>query len=204
MRVIVPFDGRNPKSRLSPVLGPEEREAFASAMLSDVATAIESAGYQPTILATTEPEVTWPVISDFRSLDVAVNEILDTTEEAVGIVMADLALVTPDVIESFFDTRGEVVLAPGLGGGTNAIIARHPDFRVDYHGASIRDHRAIADRIGATLTEVDSLRMASDVDEPADLVEVLLHGEGKSATRLGEQGFEIAIEDGRVDLERAD
>ena len=120
----------------------------------------------------------------------------------VAVVMADLALVTPAALEGLFEPATEVVLAPGRGGGTNALVARHPDFFVDYHGASFRDHREIAREAGADLAVVDSFRLATDIDEPADLVEVLLHGEGSAHDWLDAAGFELVTDDGRVDLER--
>ena len=40
--------------------------------------------------------------------------------------------------------------------------------------------------LDADLAVVDSMRLSTDVDEPADLVEVLLHGEGQAVTWLRE------------------
>jgi len=202
MHVVVPFDGREPKTRLVPILSARERREFALTMLEDVAGAIETVGFEPTILATTAVDCAWPVIVDERPLDAAVNEQLASAVEPVAIVMADLALATPDALARLFSADGEVVLAPGRGGGTNAILARHPDFRVDYHDASITDHRAIAREIGTDAVEVDSFRLASDVDDPADLAEVLLHGDGRAAEWLREHGFELTIDEGRVNVER--
>ncbi|MFW6437229.1 MAG: 2-phospho-L-lactate guanylyltransferase, partial [Halococcoides sp.] len=193
---------REPKTRLSSVLDSEERREFAHTMLEDVAGAIETVGFEPTILATTTVEGDWPVFVDERALDEAINARLEDAGGPVAIVMADLALATPDAIDRLFEADGDVVLAPGRGGGTNAILARHPGFRVDYHDASITDHRAIAEEIGADVVEVDSFRLSSDVDEPADLAEVLVHGEGQAAAWLREKGFELAAGAGRVSVER--
>lgn len=202
MRVFVPFDATAPKTRLSPVLDAGERAAFARAMLEDVLEAVEVAGGEPTVLATDSIDAPAPVTVDDRPLDDAVDDRLADAERAVAIVVADLPLATPAALERLFGADGEVVLAPGRGGGTNAIVARRPDFRVDYHDASIRDHRAIAEGIGASVHEVDSYRLGTDVDEPADLAEVLLHGDGGAATWLRDRGFELAIEGGRVGVRR--
>lgn len=202
MHVVVPFDGREPKTRLSPVLDTEERREFARAMLADVASTIESVGFEPTILATTDVDCEWPVVVDERTLDAAVNARLAEADGPVAIVMADLALATADALDRLFEADGDVVLVPGRGGGTNAFVARDPGFRVDYHDASITDHRAIAAEIGADVVEVDSFRLASDVDEPGDIAEVLLHGEGQAAEWLRERGFELASEVGRVSVQR--
>jgi len=205
MHVVVPFGATEPKTRLAPVLTDDERREFARVMLADVLDALEAIGVEPTVLST-EPvalDRDVAVTVDTRSLDPAIDELLATTADTVAVVMSDLALATPAALDRLFDTGGDVVLAPGRGGGTNAFVARHPEFRVDYHGASIRDHRGIAAEIGADVTEIDSYRLGTDVDAPADLPEVLLHGEGRASDWLADAGFELAVEDGRVTIERS-
>lgn len=201
MRVIVPFDASEPKTRLAPVLSAAERDAFALAMLRDVCDALFALEYEPTVLSTTSIDSDADVVVDERGLTPALNDRLG--EEPVAIVMADLALATAASLEPFFAAEGSVVLAPGLGGGTNALVVREPDFRVDFHGASVRDHRQLAADAEATLATVDSFRLALDVDEPGDLAEVLLHGEGSAAEWLREAGFEVAVVDGRVTAARS-
>jgi 2-phospho-L-lactate guanylyltransferase len=83
---------------------------------------------------------------------------------------------------------------------------------VDYRGASYRDHRRIAAAAGLSVEVVDSHRIATDVDEPADLAELLIHAEadaegggsgGDEAARwLRDAGFELDAAGGRVDVER--
>jgi 2-phospho-L-lactate guanylyltransferase len=196
----------DPKTRLEAVLDPGARRAFARIACEDVLAAVRAAGGEPELLTTAEPgrgfDPDAPVTVDERPLSAAVNAALAAADEPVAVVMGDLALATPTAIEGLYATDGEVVIAPGRGGGTNALAVRHPDFRVDYHGVSCRDHRRIAGEIGATLTEVDSFRLATDVDEPADLAEVLLHAEGECADWLRERGFEVRTTDGRVSVGR--
>lgn len=201
MRIVVPYAVGEPKTRLAPVFDADERAAFARAMLADVLAAIEAAGREPTVLATDEVDVDAPVIVDERPLTPAVNDVLaDGTPTAI--VMADLALATADALERLFSSTGDVAIVPGRGGGTNALVVRHPEFRVDYHGASFRDHRRIAERIGADVTVVDSFRLATDVDEPDDLTEVLLHGDGAASAWLRDAGFALAVDGGRVGVGR--
>jgi len=205
MRVVVPFSASEPKTRLSDVLAPDERRAFARAMLADVLAALDSTDADPTVLATAPVDCTVPVTVDDRPLTEAVDARLpsDPDDDPVAVVMADLALATPGALERLFDADGDVVLAPGRGGGTNALVSRHPEFAVDYHGVSVRDHREAAARIGADLGVVDSFRLATDVDEAPDLVEVLLHGEGEAAAWLREAGFSLSTTGGRVDVRRS-
>lgn len=197
MRVVVPFDARRPKSRLSDPLDPDQRRAFARAMLRDVLGALRGAGTDPEVLATRPVDVDAPVTVDERSLTPAVNDLL-SEPGPLAVVMADLPLATPAAIDRLLSADGDVVLVPGRGGGTNALVARHPEFRVDYHGVSIRDHRRIAREVGADPTEVDSYRLSTDVDEREDLPEVLLHGGDHSREWLRDAGFRVDASGGRV------
>ncbi len=204
MRVLVPFAATDPKTRLAETLDAEERVAFARAMLEDVVSAIRATGRDPELLATDRVDVDAPVTVDDRPLTEAVNAALAATEGPVAVVMADLALATPTALERLFAPEAGVVLVPGRGGGTNALVARHPAFRVDYHGVSYRDHREAAAAVGAETAVVDSHRLATDVDERADLAEVLLHGEGEAADWLRDHGFALATDEGRVAVVRDD
>lgn len=202
MRVVVPFAAEQPKTRLGGFLTPAERRGFSRAMLADVLAAIRESGHEPELLATAPVEGDVPTIVDERPLTAAVNAVLEA-DPPVAIVMADLPLAMPAALAGLFDAPEEVVLAPGRGGGTNALVARHPDFRVDYHGTSYLDHREGARRIGASVGTVDSFRLATDVDERTDLAEVLVHGEGAARAWLDRAGVRLVRSDGRVDVERA-
>ena len=205
MRVLVPFDAQEPNTRLDPVLDADERRAFAAAMLADVLTALRGTDRDLDIqvLATAPVTVDADVSVDDRPLTPAVNAALEATEAPVAVVMADLPLMTPAAVERLFSRPTDVALAPGLGGGTNALVARHPEFRVDYHGVSCRDHREAAAAVGATVRTVDSFRLALDVDDPTDLAEVLLHSNGDAAAWLRQAGFSVSAGSGRMTAERS-
>lgn len=223
MRIVVPFAAEMPKTRLKPVFTAAERSTLARAMLADVLRAIVEAGYESTILSTAdldlaalelpgEVETSTSVAVDDRPLTEAINVRLPGGEEseadgddgeeteAVAVVMADLALATPAALEALFAADADVAVAPGRAGGTNALVVRDPAFRCDYHGTSYLDHREIAREIGATLETVDSFRLATDIDEPEDLVEVLVHGRetDRAPSRLHALGFDLAEREGRV------
>ncbi|WP_144904124.1 2-phospho-L-lactate guanylyltransferase [Halobellus captivus] len=231
MRVLVPYATCDPKSRLSPVLSAPERRAFALAMLCDVVDAVRAVGYEPELLVPEPLDVARDVegdsplgdaktpgdangsidtlasltqIVDDRPLTAAVNAALDGPASEQAVVTADLALATPTALRRLFAVGGDVAVAPGRGGGTNALVVRDPAFSVDYHGASYRDHRRIAAEAGLSVGVVDSMRLATDVDRPADLAEVLLHGDGRARAWLVEAGFEIDdASEGRVGVERS-
>lgn len=202
MRVVVPFAAEQPKTRLGDIFTPDERHAFARVMLSDVLTALRNAGHAPEVLSTTPLDIDAPTTVDERPLNAAVNAILDAAT-STAVVMADLPLATPETLSQLFSSTADIVLVPGRGGGTNALVARHPDFRVAYHGVSYRDHRERAHAIGASVETIDSYRLGTDIDERADLAEVLVHGEGRTYKWLDENGVELATEEGsRVAIER--
>lgn len=221
MEVIVPFSATRPKSRLAGVLSRTERTAFARAMLDDVLSAVVDAGGEPRVLATDSFDPTGnppvdadpPVTVDTRPLTEAVNAVLADRQpgedvDALGVVMADLALATPEALRRVFGRSGDadavpdVTIAPGRGGGTNALAVRVPSFRVDYHGASYLDHRRRAADVAASVGTVDSYRLATDIDERDDLAELLIHGEGSAATWLREAGFVLDTGRGRVGVAR--
>lgn len=204
MRVVVPYAAERPKTRLAGVLDADERVAFAEAMLRDVLDAVEGAGQDPEVLSTAPVDVDAPVTIDERPLTDAVNAVLRRSAErgAVGVVMSDLPLATSTAVGRLCASTGDVVIAPGRGGGTNALVVRHPAFRVDYHGASYLDHLRAAREVGANVREVDSARLATDIDERADLAELLLHGDGRAREWLRGAGFSLDVSDGRVGVRR--
>ena len=199
MRTLVPFGARDPKTRLGPVLDAAERRAFAEAMLEDVLAALSDR--DPVVLANAPVDVDAPVILDERPLTEAVNaELAD--ESPTAVVTADLPLLDAEAVTKLFAPDTDLVVAPGLGGGTNALVVRDPAFRVDYHGVSVRDHRRRARASDASLATVDSFRVAMDIDEPSDLVEVLLHADGAAADWLRAHGGRLTTTDGRVQFSR--
>jgi 2-phospho-L-lactate guanylyltransferase len=211
MRVLVPLDTRDPNTRLAELLEEKERAALAAAMCRDVLAAVRAAGHDPALLATAPvsfdapaesdpPERGVPVTVDDRPLSAAVNAALADAELPVAVVMADLPLVTPATVDRLTAPDADVVIAPGLGGGTNALVVRHPEFRVDYHGGSYRTHCRAAEQHG-TLATVDSFRLALDVDTPADIGEVLLHGERRTAGWLADR-FALDESQDRAAVER--
>jgi len=203
MTVVVPFDPKTPKTRLAPALSAPERLAFARAMLRDVLEATRAADRSPVVLATDRIDVDAPVVVDDRPLSRAVDASLDDQSLPVAVVMADLPLATPPVLERLFAVEGDVVIAPGLGGGTNALLVRDDRFSVDYHGTSVRDHRALARDADLSVSHVDSFRLALDVDEPSEFVEILLHSDGHAADWLRDAGFGLETSAGRTRTARS-
>ncbi|RXE57389.1 2-phospho-L-lactate guanylyltransferase [Methanoculleus taiwanensis] len=202
---LIPFKPVNPKTRLSCVLSQEEREAFARAMLDDVIAAVLKSGCSATLLCTSAFERGDALVAVRKEpLNEAINWALAQFHCPALIIMADLPLVRAGDIQRLVSTGKDMAIVPGRGGGTNAIFLKKPRcFRADFYGASFLDHMRIAEECGFTVDVIDSFRMSTDMDEQEDLVEILIHGKGKSREYLEGLGFSLSIEKGRVSVKRS-
>jgi 2-phospho-L-lactate/phosphoenolpyruvate guanylyltransferase len=203
--VVIPFKLENAKSRLALVLSPEEREQLALAMLRDVLEAVSGVG-MVTILSrpgfdklNLGSDVN--VVESSLELNDALNSFIERWQGMrwptdLLIVMADLALLTMDDMSGILGIPGDVVLSPGRGGGTNMILIRRAEFRTCYRGISFTKHLNFAQRLGLRVGTYSSYRAGCDIDEPADLTEVLILGRGVSLQLLKSLGF-VLLDDTR-------
>jgi 2-phospho-L-lactate guanylyltransferase len=201
---VIPFKPKNPKTRLSCVLDEQEREAFAESMLSDVVAAVKDADCQPVILGTElfDSELVQVTIQEMGLSD-ALNEYLSCAMRNVLIIMADIPLADQASIQRVLATTKDMAIVPGRGGGTNVIYLKEPaKFHVDYYGGSYLKHMKIAQECGLSCDVIDSFKLHTDIDEKEDLVELLIHGTGKSRAFLLERGFAITTDKGRAGVER--
>ena len=202
--VLIPYKPVNPKTRLSSILDQAEREAFARAMLDDVIFAVKDANCSPVVVATElyDSEDIQITVED-SDLNATLNAILPTAVSPLLIIMADLPLADAPAIRRVLATEKDVAFVPGRGGGTNVIfLSDAQKFHVEYYGASFRKHVKIAEEAGLSWEMIDSFRLHTDIDEKEDLVELLIHGSGKSRTYLENLGFRLAENEGRVSVER--
>lgn len=202
INVIIPFKPSNPKSRLSSILSRDERLLLAESMLRDVYEAVRGIEDPENItLISPEPfQREWfqgKVLVDERSLDECVNStIVDRFRKAgnagLAIIMSDLPLLNRKVLQEFFSTDGDVVAAPGRKGGTNMLLVRDSRFRVSYHFGSFFRHMRGAESVGLKFRTFDSFLASVDIDEPSDVLELMLHGNGKHSHRfLTSLGFYV-------------
>ena len=193
MHVIIPFKPTNPKSRLSAVLSRKEREELAKTMLLDVLTALDNFDYKIKIISTHPFNLEgYEVEVDSRELDVAINSRM---KGETAVIMSDLPLLNKKTLENFFETEGDVIIAPGRKGGTNMILVRDPKFKVSYYYCSFLKHIEIARSLNLKVEIFDSFYASVDVDTPDDLLEILIHGRGKrSYSYLQSLGFRISFE----------
>ncbi len=205
MRAVIPFKKNNAKSRLRAMLSEKEREELAMTMLRDVVDAVvDSECFDSVdILSTSIIEVDKVnIVLTELALNEALNEYLTKMashkiNEPVLIIMADIPLVSMKNIRDITAKQADIVIAPGRMGGTNAIFIRNPaSFHVDYYGTSFLKHLDIAK--GLHIEVFDSFNLSTDIDEIADLVEILIHGKGRSKKYLQEIGMIISADSGRA------
>lgn len=205
MRAVIPYKKAGAKSRLSPVLSLQEREEFVELMLNQVISSLKGAGIeQVDILSPSvyglEEMTEARVLLDEKDLNEALNRYLKEAEEPVLIVMADLPLLSPEHIKEISSTEKDVCIVPGKGGGTTALFIKNPSkYRVKYYGSSFLTHCSIATDSGQDFEIYDSFMAGTDIDEPEDLVELLIHGKGAAKDYI-ESKFRLEVKKGRVGL----
>jgi 2-phospho-L-lactate guanylyltransferase len=173
-------------------------------MLEDVKAAVKDALCSPVLVCSElfDSEDVQVTITD-TDLSGSINAILPQNVGPTLIIMADLPLADAVSVRRLLSTDKDLAIAPGRGGGTNAIFMKEPHkFHVDYYGASFLKHMKIAEEAGLSVEVIDSFRLHTDIDEPWDLAELLIHGTGKSRAYLEELGFVLSVDKGRVGVKR--
>jgi 2-phospho-L-lactate/phosphoenolpyruvate guanylyltransferase len=182
------------KTRLTDVLGPEERIELVRSMLTTVLAAAGNAEmvHQVIVLSperdTVPPEI--PVLADTgESLNTALIQAHTMVRELgcqeIVVLPADLPLITSAEIDELVRAGragGFAMATDAAGVGTNALclVSTHP-FRFQFGPDSRRLHLEEARRWGASPQEVRLPGLEFDVDSCADLD--LLDGQ-KWLTRL--------------------
>ena len=205
MRAVIPYKKENAKSRLSSVLTLVEREEFVELMLKDVINTLSKSGVDKIDILTTSisgvaDDIKTNVIASELGLNEVINEYLSKISEPVMIIMADLPLVTAQHIQDITASDKDVTIVPGKGGGTNVLYIKDPSrFHVKYYDSSYMAHCEIAKEAAQSLFVYDSFLASTDIDEPQDIVELLLHGHGM-AKDYAEQKFGLEVSRGRIKL----
>jgi 2-phospho-L-lactate guanylyltransferase len=179
MLAIVPVKGLDgAKSRLAPLLSPDDRARLVVAMLEDVVEACGAAeAIDEVLVVTPEPDVV-P-----EGLEVLVDEgvghapaiaaALSDPRAAGGaiVVMADCPLGQPESLDALAAAADPVALAPSADGGMNAVAMRAPDAVEPAFGvpdsAAVTAERARA--AGYEPAVLDDPLLALDVDRPEDV-----------------------------------
>ena len=211
MKAIIPFKKEGAKSRLGNFLTEREREELAIRMLKDVLGVVSGSKIEEVEIISTcskdeimeelklntglKSRLKLTVREDRRGLNEVLNDLITREKEPVLIIMADIPLVTPQSINEIIEHEEEVVIAPGRGGGTNALLLRKPSaFFVSYYGISCSKHIETAERRNLSYAVYDSFFISTDIDEVEDLIELLIHGKGFSRDYLRSIGVVLQVD----------
>jgi len=204
VKTVIPYKPVNPKSRMAAVFSEDERKMFVELSLENVLRALKEAEIKRIEIISTsalplndEKKITdifdggdteILISEDKRDLNTALNDFLKKADCPILIVMADLALIKKEDISAMISEspmaddgkKGIVRIAPGKDGGTNMLYIESPEFfDVNYYGESAEKHKKEAENKNFICEIYESFSAASDMDEPKDLENIRVCGEGK-------------------------
>jgi 2-phospho-L-lactate guanylyltransferase len=194
VRIIVPHRGLPAaKSRLAPVLGPEERITLARTLLSgvlhvarqaadDVVVISPAAALDPIVAEAGARLVVQRGLGLNEGLDQARGEALADRIDLLAVLHGDLPNLAPDDVRALLDAVGDprgVAIAPDrLSTGTNGLALRPPGIIGFRFGAgSFAAHLAEAEAAGLQPALVPPPGLAFDLDTPEDLARWLELGD---------------------------
>ena len=188
------------KQRLSQLLSPEERRDFFSAMLEDVLSMMVKIDFfKKIILATNCPHAisiagrhgithfeTGPDDGLNQAAGETVNHLLENGISDMFLIPADIPLINEEEINSVIESHPS---APSLSIipsknklGTNCVLLSPPSrMPLKFGPDSYFRHLEIAQSNGLKINPMDLPGFGLDIDEPADLFELLnLEGDTRS------------------------
>ena len=189
------------KQRLAERLSPEQREALAQAMVTDVLSALViSRRLDGVLVITNEPSVVAiaeglgaTIAPDRRDAGqsaaaaIGVEHAKRNGFERVLMVPGDCPALDRDELDALLDEHADspsVVIVPDRhGSGTNALLLAPPDAIAPAFGPeSFERHRELADAAGVRCDVARPPSLLIDIDTPADLA-ALLAGPRQRAPR---------------------
>jgi 2-phospho-L-lactate guanylyltransferase len=173
---VVPVKGRDgAKTRLAPLLQPEERSRLVLDMLERVLEACAGArSITGTLLVTPDPGFAPGRVELLRDAgtghaDAIALALRDERARAgVLVVMADCPLVRPESIDALAAAASPLALAPARDGGVNALALRTVNGFVPPFGVPVEETLGAARAAGLEPVVVDDALLALDVDRPED------------------------------------
>jgi 2-phospho-L-lactate guanylyltransferase len=187
-------DLKNAKQRLAGLLTPEERCGLAGAMLADTLRAVRGVRLAQKLFVVTNygpaireaGENGWEIlrekqqVSESASVDWASRICEERSVTGLLRLPLDLPLVKASDIDELLAvdcTAPAVVMVPSRDGtGTNAILRMPPALFASHFGeGSFAKHLAEAERAGARVIIRRNARLEMDVDDEADLRQLLQH-----------------------------
>jgi 2-phospho-L-lactate guanylyltransferase len=191
------------KQRLAGVLDQSARTELAQAMLHDVVAALTVWLRRPACaLVTSDPfalelarQYDFEIIPDpanpgeTGAIEMATCLCISRGIDSTLVIPADIPLIQASEIEQIFAHAPEQgsVLAPAADGrGTNAVFRRPADlFPLRFGNDSFKPHLAAAEATGKPCIVLQLPSVALDVDNPADLKQLVAHpGETRTQSLL--------------------
>ncbi|MEP6469337.1 MAG: 2-phospho-L-lactate guanylyltransferase [Chloroflexota bacterium] len=193
-RIIVPHRGLSAaKTRLAPVLDPEERIELARTLLTGVLRMVRQAVEDVVVISPSAELESIATDAGARlvvqrgmglnhGLDQARGNALADGIQTLGVLHGDLPNLAPDdvraLLQAVADDRGVAIAPDRAGIGSNGLALRPPGvigFR--FGPGSFAAHRAEAEAVGLTPIIVERPGLAFDLDTPQDLARWLELGD---------------------------
>ena len=193
------------KQRLSPLLTPPERFALAEAMLQDVLAALDVCNHREHVVLVSGDarahglarQHGFGIIDDpddpgeTGAIEIAARAAIERGTEFMLVLPADIPLITAAEVDRIFDAappEGTVLASSASGRGTNAVLQRPPGlFPLRFGNDSFLPHLAAAKATGKPVAVLRLPGIGVDIDEPADLGDLLAApGETRSQRLLYE------------------
>ena len=204
--ILVPVkDLKNAKQRLAPVLEQASRTELAQAMLQDVVEALTAWQGRPEVaLVTRDPfalalagRCDFQVIADHANIS-ETDAIAMATHicqmrglTTTLVIPADIPLITAAELQQIYDAapaEGSVLVPAGDGRGTNAALRRPAGlFELRFGNDSFKPHLTAARATGKPCVVLPLSGIGVDVDNPADLKQLIDLPGNTHAQRLARQ-----------------
>ena len=176
MLAVVPVKGRDgAKTRLAPLLQPEERTQLVLDMLERVlAACAEAESITGTLLVTPDPGFTRIGVQVLRDEGTGHSDAIalalrdERASEGALVVMADCPLVRPGSLDALVAAAAPLALAPSRDGGVNALALRAVNGFVPRFGVPVEKTINAARAAGLETAVVEDPLLALDVDRPED------------------------------------
>ena len=173
---VVPVKGRDgAKTRLAPLLQPEERTRLVLHMLERVLEACAGAeSITGTLLVTPDPGFAPSGVELLRDagtghVDAIALALRDARARAGAlVVMADCPLVRPESLDALAAAAAPIALAPSRDGGVNALALQPVNGFVPPFGVPVAETLGAARAAGLEAAVIDDPLLALDVDSPED------------------------------------
>lgn len=178
---------KNAKSRLSPVLQPEQRYELAQAMFRHVLAVTTTVQHVTGVLVISRDTEALAIARELGAKTLqegalsnlnpallrATMVVKSWRADAVLILPADLPFINADDIRAMIaraEERTLVIATDRERDGTNALLLRPPGvIEYEYGAGSYARHLRQAERAGLRISVYESERMTLDIDVPADL-----------------------------------